>query len=125
MTSLVVGSDMCTIWQPRSLKPLDSRRATIAKVLGSTVEGYHQLMGEEKAVAAEGEAVVGVVRVDAEAEASPMERSSMKWTVNTSNNASTQSRRNIWVLKETPISPRRAQRKLRKDILTSTSPGGM
>ena len=44
--------------------------------------------------------MVGVVREEAKTKGAPMERSSMEWNDNNSNDASTQARCNRWVLKE-------------------------
>ena len=79
-------------------------------------EGYQQLKVADKSVAADVEALVGVFGAYAQAVDAPMARSSMEWTANTSNGASTQVKCNRWVLKETPTSPRSAQRANRKYI---------
>ena len=110
------------IWQPRSLKTLDSRRATRTKYAEATVEGYQKLKVVEEAATAEGEALVGA---EAKASGAPMDHSSMEWTNKTSKNASTQARCNRQSLKETPTSPRSAQRPTIKDTVTSTYLGGM
>ena len=64
--SLVIGLALCSIWQPRSKNPSELQRETRPKDAGETVEGSHQLKFADKAVAADGEAVVGVIGVEAE-----------------------------------------------------------
>ena len=91
------------------MKFLESQRTTITKDVGAAVEGSKQLKALYKAVAVEGETVVGA-EAEAEATGAPMDRSSMECTSKTSNKAFTKERCNIWVLKKTPTSPRSTQR---------------
>ena len=51
-------------------------------------------------------------------------RYSMEWTTKNSNNASNQAICNIWVLKETPTSPKCSHNPTRKDMETITAPRG-
>ena len=80
---------MCPIWQPRSLKPLEFRRATRTKDAEATVEISPQLNVADEAVVAEGKAMVGVVGEEAKVMGAPMPRSSMYWNAKTLNDAST------------------------------------
>ena len=66
-----------------------------------------------------------MVGAEEEAAGAPMEHSSMEYTIKTSYNASIQVVCNRWVMKETPTSPRSAQRPKIKDTVTSTDLGGM
>ena len=113
---MVIGLALCPIWKARSLKPSESQRSTITKNTVVTEEVYQQLKVADKAEAAEVEALVGVFQAEVEAVDAPMAPSPMEWTANTSNGASTQVKCNRWVLKETPTSPRSAQRANRKYI---------
>ena len=89
------------------------------------VEGSQQLKFADEAVAAEFYDMVGVVGAEANFTGTPMNRSSIEWADNNSNDASNQEKCNIWVMKENPTSPRSAQRQTRTDMVSITSPGGM
>ena len=61
-----------------SLKPLESQRTKRTIDAGSTGELFQQWMSADEAVAAEGEAVVGVVGAEADSAGAPMACSSME-----------------------------------------------
>ena len=72
---MVIGLALCPICKPRSPKPLESRRATITKDVGATVEGSQKLKFADEAVVAEDDAMIGVAGAEAEVAGTPMDRS--------------------------------------------------
>ena len=71
--------------------------------MGAKLEGYHKLKAVNEAVAAEGEGAVGS---QTKAAGAPIDRSSIECTTKTSNDASTQTRCDLFHPKTSTFSTR-------------------